>query len=812
MREQAVNQDTGRIAQLLRDYAVPPGVADELLDRNGQMRPVWTRFILQLAEMPAREIPALFARGDLYLRDAGVYFRHYSENAKAERDWPLSHIPVILHASEWAEIADGLTQRAELLEQVVADLYGPRQLVDNGSLPASLIGQSPEWLRPMVGIRPAGGHFLHFLAFEIGRSPDGSWFVLGDRTQAPSGAGFALENRMATTRVFPDSFARSNVTRLAGFFRAFRDALEGLREEATESGRAPHNARPAILTPGPSTDTYFEHTYIARYLGLMLLEGEDLTVQNGQVMVRTVAGLKPVSVLWRRLDASFADPMELNGHSKIGTPGLISALREGSLTMVNALGAGVLETRALMAFLPRINRALNGAPLKLPNIATWWCGQDAERAHVAAHAERMMIGSALSTSLPFSVEADTALGGKFQSTAAGGHHLPLADWIAAKGPDLVGQEAVSLSTTPAWEEGRLVPRPMTVRVFAARTPEGWKIMPGGYARIGSSGDATALAMQRGGSVADVWIVNDTPTPQDSLMQLERGRLRDTQSVLPSRAADNLVWLGRYVERCEGTIRLLRAWHTRLAETGTPEAPQLAGLADYLDGLGIEPEHRVPGALLSQLDAAEICAGKVRDRFSVDAWAALRDLARTARAINGESYPGDDSARAMGVLLHKITGFSGLVHENMYRFSGWRFLSLGRALERADHMAMLLGCFTEKDAPEGSLDLLIELGDSVMTHRRRYRVDSSTDTVVDLLALDGNNPRSILFQVEAMRDHAARLPDARINGRLQPLGRALLRMETDLAASDPGDWPAERLAGLRTTLAAIAQDLSRAYLG
>ena len=810
MNDRAVTQkDAGRVARLLRDYAVTPGVADELLNAAGQMRPAWTKFILQLAETPARAMPEHFARGDLYLRDAGVYYRHYSETARPERDWPLSHIPVILHASEWREISDGLIQRAELLERVVADLYGQGDLVRSGRLPASLIAQSPEFLRPVVGIQPAGGHYLHFLAFEIGRSPDGSWFVLGDRTQAPSGAGFALENRMATNRVFPDAFARSNVTRLAGFFRAFRDSLEHLREDAAASGRVPRNARPAILTPGPSTDTYFEHTYIARYLGLMLLEGEDLTVQRGQVMVRTVAGLKPVSVLWRRLDASFADPMELNAGSRIGTPGLISALREGSLTMVNALGAGILETRALMAFLPRICEQLTGEALKLPNIATWWCGQPAERAHVATNAERMMIGRALSTALPFSMEADMALGGKFREA---GHDGTMADWIEAKGAALVGQEAVSLSTTPVWEEGRLVPRPMTVRVFATRTREGWRIMPGGYARIGRSGDATALAMQSGGSVADVWIANDAPVPQDSLIRPEGGVLRETMSVLPSRAADNLVWLGRYVERCEGTIRLLRSWHMRLAETGNPEVPQLAGLARHLEDMGIEPEYRVPRALLSQLDSAEACAAKVRDRFSVDAWAALRDLARTARAMSGESYPGDDTARAMGVLLRKITGFAGLVHENMYRFSGWRFLSFGRALERADHMASLLGVFTDDEAPEGSWDLLIELGDSVMTHRRRYRVETSRDTVVDLMALDADNPRSVLFQVEAMRDHAGRLPNAYVNGRMQALSRALQRIETDLAVSDPDDWPAERLAGLRGAFNGVGTELARAYLG
>lgn len=805
-------QDTPASAatqRILRDYIPGTGVADELMGPGGRMRPVWAEFIADIAAAQPEEMRARFNRGDLYLRDAGVYFRRYAEKERSERDWPLSHIPVILHESEWDGIAEGLIQRAELLEHLVADLYGPQTLIADGHLPPEIIADNPEWLRPMVGVRPVSGHFLHFLAFEIGRSPDGSWFVLGDRTQAPSGAGFALENRMATGRVFPEAFATARVSRLAGFFRAFRETLDTLREEASADGSAPGNSRPAILTPGPSNDTYFEHTYIARYLGLMLLEGEDLTVRSGQVMVRTVAGLKPVSVLWRRLDSAYADPLELNGSSRIGTAGLVSALREGSVSMVNALGAGVLETRALMAFMPRISRALTGEPLHLPNIATWWCGQARERAHVAANAERMMIGRALSTALPFSVEADMALGGRF---AEGDEDRDIAEWIAAEGPRLVGQEAVTLSTTPVWDGDRLVPRPMTVRVFAARTAQGWQIMPGGYARIGRSGDATALAMQQGGSVADVWIAHDKPVPQDTLMVQRGPYLREAPSVLPSRAADNLFWLGRYVERCESTIRLIRAWHLRLAETGGRAAPQLSGLAAHLKALGIDPARRVPPALAHQMAAAEACAGKVRDRFSIDAWWALRDLASTAESLDGKAFPGDDSARAMGLLLRRITGFAGLVHENMYRFSGWRFLSLGRALERADNLAHLLAAFTDEDAPEGSWDMLVELGDSVMTHRRRYRIDTTRATVVDLLALDSNNPRSILFQIAAMRDHAGRLPKAEISGKVQALGRDLLRIETDLTVGDPDEWPAERFSGLRGDLSVVAGHLAANYLG
>lgn len=792
---------------ILAGYHPVPGVADELFEAEGLMRPVWRPFVERFLDLPPEEIAQRFERGDQYLRDAGVYYRQYSNDVLAEREWPLSHIPVILHETEWAGICDGLAQRAELLEAVMADLYGSGRLVSEGHLPPELIAGNRHWLRPMVGVRPRGGHYLHFLAFEIGRSPDGSWFVLGDRTQAPSGAGFALENRMATGRIFPESFPRDYIHRLAAFFGDFRSALEDL----ATGGGAPRG-RSAILTPGPANDSYYEHTYIARYLGLSLLEGEDLLVQNGRAMVRTIEGPQPLGALWRRMDAGFVDPLELDPDSHIGTPGLMEAVRAGNLAMVNALGAGVLETRALMAFLPKISEILTGAPLALPNIATWWCGGAAERAHVREHAEQMMIGPAMAVNLPFDIDAATALGGELR----GGARIPIADWLEAEGATLVGQEAVTLSTTPVWhadgQGGSLRPSPMTVRVFAARTAQGWRFMKGGYARIGPEGDATALAMQRGGAVADVWIVSDTPVPPLSLAPRAEGGFRRTiPGTLPARAADNLFWLGRYVERCEDAVRLIRAYHLRLAATGSPDDPRLARLAEFLAGLGIDVTQPVPDALLARLDAARLCASKVRDRFSTDGWLALKDLARTAHEMTATARPGDDTARAMGVLLRKITGFSGLVHENMYRFSGWRFLSIGRALERADALATLLMQFTEETAPEGSLDLAVEVADSVITHQRRYRVQTNRDTVLDLLVLDADNPRAILFLINSLKDLLEKLPEAEIAGRPGEILRALMPLRTELSIIEPDAVTPDMLGRVRADLFHLSDLITQRYL-
>ena len=799
-RRQGIPADDGPDAGLpglLVAYRPRPGVPDEIFAAPGVIRPVWRPFLRHLAGMAPEVLDQAFARGDQYLNDAGVFFRQYAPSANGtERAWPLSHVPVILSAEDWAGIEAGLQQRADLLEAVCADLYGERRLVRDGHLPAQIIAGSPEWLRPMVGVRPPGGNFLHLLAFEIGRNPDGTWFVLGDRTQAPSGAGFALENRLAASRTFADFYPGAGVRRLAPFFDTLRDTVQALQ--------GPGGGRAAILSPGPMNDTYFEHTYIARHLGFLLLEGEDLTVVDGRAMVRTIAGPRPLSVLWRRIDSTFCDPLELDETSAIGTPGLVAAVRSGGLTLLNALGTGVLETRALLAFLPALAEPLTGQSLRMPNIATWWCGQATERDWVLAHLDRVTVGSAMSNRLPFDADEPSVPG-----NAAG-----VADRILARGADLVAQEHVSLSTTPAYVDGALAPRPMTLRVFLARRADGgWAVMPGGYARIGRSDDASALAMQRGGSVADVWIERE-PGKAVALPPT-RAPERMVAGLLPARAADNLFWLGRYVERAEGIVRVLRAYHLRLAEAGRGTSPLIEAIEAHLEGSGIDPSETVPRALIRDLDSAAACASKVRDRFSVDGWAALTDLRRTARQLATTVAPGDDCSRAMGVLLRKIAGFAGLVHDYMYRFAGWRFLTLGRALESADRVTGQLLALAADTAPEGALDLCVELCDSVMSHRRRYAGGTTRWSVIDLLALDADNPQALAFHLATLREQAARLsqgsPSGGGGGPLSPLLSAAMRAETGLVTRAPDEVTAEVLSALRTDLYAMSDIAASSYL-
>src|SRR6266850_3292624 len=354
-RDTAAELESGGLERLLAGYRPLPGIFDEMMDAHGRLRAHWQPFLAMLAALGAEEINRRFAAADRHLRDSGVFYRVYEDPAGAERSWPLSHTPLVIGAAEWEQLKAGLIQRAELLESVITDAYGQAKLVKEGRLPAALIAGNPEFLRPIAGIAPPGGAHLRFFAVDVGRGADGRWWVLGDRTQAPSGAGYALENRLALSRAMPDIYRGLGVSRLAPFFQAFQAELAGLARQ--------DDSRVCLLTPGPMNETYFEHAYLARYLGFLLVEGQDLTVRDDGVFVRTVSGLKRAEVLLRRLDGDFADPLELNAASSLGVPGLVQAVRDHKVVIANALGAGVVEGRAMLSFTPALAPWLLGEDL-----------------------------------------------------------------------------------------------------------------------------------------------------------------------------------------------------------------------------------------------------------------------------------------------------------------------------------------------------------------------------------------------------------------------------------------------------------------
>src|SRR5215475_8456254 len=540
-----------RVAQWVRDYARLPGIPDEYIGEDGP-RPVWSRFFEAFASLSPADIERRFGAADRHLKEAGVTYRAPGEST--DRHWALSHLPLLIDEAEWHQLSAAIAQRAQLLEMVLRDIYGEGKLIADGAIPAAAIAGSNEYLRQVCGIKPPGGRYLSLYAADIGRGPDGRWWVLGDRTQAPSGAGYALENRLVLSRAFADLYKSMNVPRVAPFFEAFRDSLRA-RADRDEP-------RIGVLTPGSFSETYFEHATLARYLGFLLVEGDDLAVSDNRVYIRTVAGLKRLDVLLRRVDSNSLDPLELEAASRLGVPGLIDVMRKNGVVVANMPGSGVLEARAMLGFLPSLARRLLGEDLKMPHIATWWCGQKAAREEVLSRLDDFAIEGAYGSGVSGFHGSGPVLAGELP--AASREHLRSA--IVDRGIDYVGQELVRLSTMPVWNEGRLAPRPFVLRVFAAATPDGWVLMPGGLCRIAEQLDARAVSMGAGAQAADVWVVSDTAVSTRTLLPAsDTARIRRIAGVLPSRAADNLFWLGRYLERAEATLRLVRSLATQRAD-------------------------------------------------------------------------------------------------------------------------------------------------------------------------------------------------------------------------------------------------------
>jgi uncharacterized circularly permuted ATP-grasp superfamily protein len=573
----SASRSSGEVEAFVSGYRPLAGTYDELMDRDGRVRPHWRSLIAMLADLGGEEINRRFGAADRHLRDSGVFYRVHEDPVGAERPWPLSHVPLILDAAEWRQLVPGLIQRAELLEAVLGDVYGAGKLVGDGKLPAALAAGNPEFLRPLVGASPAGGAHLRFYAVDLARSADGRWLVLADRAQAPSGAGYALENRIALTRAMPDIYHALRVERLAPFFQAFQADLTALNRR--------DDSRICLLTPGPMNEIYFEHAYLARYLGFLLVEGEDLTVREDGVFVRTVSGLRRAEVLLRRLDADFADPLELNAHSRLGVPGLLQAVRDGSVVIVNSLGAGLIEARGFLSFLPALARAMTGHDLSLPNITTWWLGDAETRNRIVSTLDDLVVASAFAGDVTSTDQKFDVIGAKLEPAA----RTALIDAVTQRGIDFVAQEPVKLATTPAWRDGALVPRPFVLRLFLARTADGWQVMPGGFVRIAEEVDARAVSLQRGGRTADAWVLSEGPVAPTSLLPApDRIEIKRTIGSLPSRAADNLFWLGRYLERSEATLRLVRTLIARAIERDEGATPVIDSIIALLGAWSAVP--------------------------------------------------------------------------------------------------------------------------------------------------------------------------------------------------------------------------------
>jgi uncharacterized circularly permuted ATP-grasp superfamily protein/uncharacterized alpha-E superfamily protein len=800
-------------------YAPLDGSWDELLDDTGAVRGEWAFMSQALTEIGVPELLRRQQEARRLLEQDGVIYNVYGDGSQPG-SWQLDPVPTLIGSREWEAIESGVIERAELLSMILEDLYGSRELLTKKLLPAELVFGSEGFLRACDGIRLPGAQQLFTYAADIGRDADGRPVVMADRTQAPSGAGYALENRTVIQRVIPSLYRDSQVHRLAPFFRSLRLALKEVAPAA-----ASEDPRIVVLTPGSLNETAFEHAVLASTLGFPLVEGRDLVVSERRVFMRSVGRLEPVDVILRRVDAVWCDPLELRPDSQLGVPGLVEAARAQTVSIVNTLGSSVLESPALMAFLPRLAEHLLGGPLKLRSAPTWWCGEEPARKHVLANLRELILR-------PTSAAIGEPTHRGWELSAAQVRRIKRL--IEARPGDWVGQQPPAMASSPTLTADGLRPRRSLLRAFAVTRGESYVVMPGGLTRVAPEAHLGRISTQAGATTKDTWVLSSEPEPLTGVW-LQPGpavEAIDPMSSIPSRAAENLWWLGRYAERAEAVTRMLRTVQDRRNEfEGSANPPGVETLRALLGALtettgtfpgfagraraGFDGEQLLerpgdelqaligdagrPGTLAHSVRALLDCAYGVRDQLSGDTWLIVGPLERAITQVGRPGGATERSTRAQSALqevMRSLLVLSGLGIESMVRDIGWRFMDAGRRLERSVQLLSLLRhtvCAVRGDAADSMmLESVLTTAESIITYRLRYRARAQLETVLELLLLDPGNPRSLAYQLERLTEDLEVLPRG-ADLRLSEERQLVLAAHTDLRLAEIGSLVRDQAA-------------------
>ena len=798
--------------------SVQPGSYCEPFSTPACPRPHWQSLIDALDERGRATLVSDYERARRMRHEDGATINPFDDLTEQTTSWALDMIPFPISAQEWAGIEAGVIQRASLLEKILADTYGPQELLKNGQIASELIFANPNFLHACHGIRPTGNRFLTFYAVDLYRSSDGQFKVLYDHGTNPAGLGYALENRIVMSRLYSSLYHKTQIRRLAPFFQIFHRAL------IQRSSLRKDDPGIVLITPGPDSPIYFEHALLSRYLGYPLVEGQDLTVRNGKVFLKKMADLEPVEAIFRHITDHDSDPFALRRATSSGVAGLIQVCREQNIDIVNPIGSGFIETPALQVSLSALCRDLLGEELLLANHQTWWAGDPEGLQYILNHLSKLQISSAMHRKNLFD------------------HSIDLRTAIAASPAKYLGSSPVVPTTVPSWDGKGIAANNSIFRIFACATEHGFTVMPGGLAITASDTAILLKNCPEKQQSKDIWVLSDEPVELFSMMSgLTAIPEFKRTSDLPNRVADNLLWLGRYLERAEGLTRLLRAVFRRLSGEDRPEeVPDLQFLLTILQKKNIIPKpidggsaftlevHQHLKNALYRKDRAESIrsilrrvqrtARNVRDRLSVDSIRVVNRMENFRETSNVEPL------ELLDQTLFTLSSFSGLAMESMTRGLGWSFLDMGRRIERAMNQAILIriGLPLVCSDSHNTLQALLEVSDSLMTYRGRYRSAFQLAPVLDLLLADEGNPKSLVFQFNQLMAHVDQLPHQEERRFASKEERSVLEMQTalrmlDLSGIDCGkeSGDLESLAAFLTTieiqLKGFAEQVSAHYL-
>lgn len=800
-------------------YLPVSGAYDEMVDSGAGVRDHWQRFAGYFSRMTPAEIARLTRETERRLKEQGVNYHVYHDPKGMRRTWQLDPLPVLLDEKDWRQLDAGIQQRARLFSALLQDIYSVQRALKQGILPPELILMHPGFLNSMMAGVPQP---LSLFATDFTRGPDGKWWVLADRTQGPSGAGYVLEARIVGKRVLGTEPGELPIAPLAPFFQHFKRHMAALSPDKQRDPTI------VLLSPGIGNEVYFEHAYLVAQLGITLVQGDDLTVRQGKVYLKTVDDLRQVDVIIRRVDDLFCDPLNFRSDSYLGVPGLAQAQLLGKVGMANPLGAGLLESPGLLPFLPKLAKFYLNEDLLMPNVATWWCGQKSECSHVLANFDQMVIKTV-------DRAAQVIFGG--QLTQA--QKVELKAQIKAQPWLYVGQQMISFSTVPTLTSNSIEPRHMVLRTFAVGDGEHYDVMPGGLARVSPDVNTFVVSGQVGGKSKDAWVLSKMPASRDlASVKMPRQR-RTSAAVLTSRAAEHLFWMARYLERTESLLRLIRAYVKRL------ESYQDYGFESDLEVLGaLKPQFDMycsmgknrlvrieavqafllnaqqVGGMSFNLHAAIESAYTARDLWSGDCWRAVEELEELL----------EYSERNWSVLaldqftqpfLTALLAFWGAAQESLAADQGGMWLQIGRRLERAQNTLtsiyhLCLEC--TESCEDGLREVILEAHDCLNSHRRRYGTELTYYTVWHHILLEPTNPRSLVYSLRKLEPMLQRLNPNPHQG-LMGLEKRILAVLTPLRLADASEWSSAELSKsklapfllqLKQSLFQFGQDIEHQY--
>ena len=798
---------------LLNSYKEAINSYDEVLDQNGNVKPYWKNLFDILESMGMEKLELLNHEIIKKLKENGVTYNVYNSSNGMNRPWKLDLIPFLIHQSEWETIEKGIKQRAHLLDLILKDLYGPQLLIKNGIIPAELVFDNSGFLLPCFDIKQKQHHQLLLYACDLARGPDGKMWLLDNRIQSPSGSGYALENRIVMSKVFPELNKNIFRSKLSPYFNHLQETVDSLGSVNNE------NPNVVFLTPGPGNETYFEHVYLSSYLGYTLVQGNDLLVRDGFVWLKSIDQLERVDVIIRRVDDEWCDPLELIKTSLLGVPGLLQVMRLGNVTVLNPPGTSVLENYGLMAFMQNACKFLLNEPLLISSVATWWCGQDKELDFVINNLPKLIIKRTNRK------QGFRSIYGRLLTFE---ELIDLKNLILKSPKDYVAQEEVSLSTTPSLIDGKIVPRFAAMRAFLVSDGKNdYKVMQGGLTRSSAIKDKFEISNQFGGLSKDTWIITDAPKDNERMV-VRKNTTNQHSNSLTSRNAENLFWLGRLCERTMALRCFLKIILNRLNENvnrkGNKQPDFLIVLLQSLTHLtqtypgfvgkntedGEEEindaifENPIPELVLLINDSKKVGSvtynlqsllntiNQVSEKWNHDNRRIINLLEDSLFYLKkSHSRNISEFDHSLDKLYIRLFSFYGNIFETLPRDNGFYLLEAGKNIERIlSLISVLRSTFNFKNNEEVEsvlMEAVLENHHLLAQYRSIYKSHLSLITVINLIFLEKNLPYTLSYLLDTLSNCLSKLPKTIDPNRLSIAEKTVLEASTIIQLID-----AERL--------------------